>query len=185
MITEVKKHYYSEVFPVVQELEAAYQAIRREFLTVHSQELYAAWPEKFLYNEGWNVFGLRFMWNDNDEAHALCPALSAIIRRNPKLIATAGFSILNPGTVIYPHEGYQESVLRCHLGIQVPEGDCHLRVNGELLTWKNGEAFVFDDTYTHEAWNLTGKRRIVLLVDLQRDLLLASAGKTTELAYAV
>ncbi len=167
-----KKPFYSEKFEIVKDLEQKFKNIRDEFLSVAQEGLYSQWPEKFLYNEGWNVFGLRFMNSDIPEAHNICPFISSLVHKYDQLITTAGFSIMNPGTIIYPHKGYTEEVLRCHLGIEVPEGDCFLMVDGIKKSWRAGEAFVFDDTFEHQAWNLTSSRRIIMLLDLDKERLL-------------
>lgn len=167
-----RKAFYNQRFDIVEDLEMNYGKIKAEFLNVISEELYSKWPERFLYNEGWNVFGLRFMRNDLYEAHAICPFISSIVHKYDDLIVTAGFSIMSPGTIIYPHEGYTDSVLRCHMGIEVPEGDCFLKVDAVQRQWQEGEAFVFDDTFEHQAWNKTSHRRIIMLLDLDKELLL-------------
>ncbi len=172
MNVQIKKPFYTERFDIVEELEASYEQIKEEFLQIVSADHYCNWPEKFFYNDGWNVFGLRFMYKDMEEAHTLCPFLSSFIRKHDKLIATAGFSILNPGTIIYPHEGYSDQLLRCHLGIEVPEGDCFLLVDSIEKRWKEGEAFIFDDTFEHQTWNITEEKRIIMLLDLDKEILL-------------
>lgn len=169
-----KKPYYTERFAIIEDLEKNYLKIKTEFLKVVSEDLYSQWPEKFLYNEGWNVFGLRFMKNDLAEAHALCPYISSLVHKYDQLITTAGFSIMNPGTIIYPHRGYTDTVLRCHLGIEVPEGDCFLMVEDIKRHWREGEAFIFDDTFEHQAWNTTNQRRIIMLLDLDKKLLIGN-----------
>lgn len=156
----------------IEDLERHYPHIKEEFLRVVSEDLCVQWPERFLYNEGWNVFGLRFQYQDLPEAHALCPYISRLVKKYDRMIETAGFSILSPGTVIRPHVGYSHEVLRCHLGIQVPPGDCCLRVGAATWKWKEGRAFIFDDTIEHEAWNRTDQKRIVMLLDLKKDCLL-------------
>ena len=75
---------------------------------------------------------------------------------------------MNPGCEIYPHHGYTGDVLRCHLGLIVPEGDCCLKVDDEVKSWKEGEILFFDDTKRHSAWNKTNDIRIILLTDLKR-----------------
>jgi len=52
-----------------------------------------------------------------------------------------------------------------HLGLIVPEG-CGFRVGGETREWRVGEAFVFDDTIEHEAWNRSNEDRAVLIIDV-------------------
>ncbi len=152
-------------------LQSNYEAIKNEFNSVASEDLYTEWPQKSIYNQGWNVFGLRFQAIDLPEAHEMCPVISGLISRYDDLIDTLGFSVLNPGTVIHPHKGITDTVLRCHMGISVPEGDCAIRVGDEIYKWQNGVAFVFDDTLEHEAWNKTDQKRIVMLMDLNKDVL--------------
>jgi aspartyl/asparaginyl beta-hydroxylase (cupin superfamily) len=47
----------------------------------------------------------------------------------------------------------------------VPE-NCRFRCGGETRPWREGEAFVFDDTIEHEAWNDSDKPRCVLICDV-------------------
>lgn len=155
----------------VQDIKTAYPIIKDEFKQAVSESYYVGWPEKFLYNEGWNVFGLRYQGADFSEAHKICPFLSKVISKHDLLICSAGFSILKPGTIIKPHVGYTSDVLRVHLGIQVPPGDCVLKVNGIIANWREGEVLIFDDTLEHEAWNKTESDRIILLIDIYKEYL--------------
>ena len=43
-------------------------------------------------------------------------------------------------------------------------------MGGTTKHWREGEALVFDDSYPHQAWNLTTQWRIVLFVDFLRPL---------------
>lgn len=152
-------------FPWTRRLEDSFLAIREEYEALDRQRL-RRWPETAVYNHGWEVFGLYgFGWRI-DENCALCPHLASVLDAIPD-ITTAGFSVLSPGTIIKPHRGYTSSVLRCHLGLVVP-GDCGLRVGGETRTWVEGECFIFDDTFEHEAWNRSDRPRVVLLLDVVR-----------------
>jgi aspartate beta-hydroxylase len=45
-----------------------------------------------------------------------------------------------------------------------PEG-CSFRVGSETRYWKVGEAWVFDDTIDHEAWNRSEAPRAILICD--------------------
>ena len=47
----------------------------------------------------------------------------------------------------------------------VPDG-CEFRVGGETRKWNVGEAFAFDDTIEHEAWNRSAEDRAVLIMDV-------------------
>jgi aspartyl/asparaginyl beta-hydroxylase (cupin superfamily) len=39
-------------------------------------------------------------------------------------------------------------------------------VGGETRGWIAGEAFAFDDTIEHEAWNRSERNRAVLIIDV-------------------
>jgi aspartate beta-hydroxylase len=75
------------------------------------------------------------------------------------------FSVFTPGTHLLPHRGVTNVRVVGHLPLIVPE-ECALRVGGEVHAWTEGRTVLFDDTYEHEAWNLSTKVRIVLIFDL-------------------
>jgi len=86
-------------------------------------------------------------------------------------VSTAFFSTLEPGTVLQPHEGPQQGVLRYHLGLEVPEPElCSLTVGGETRHWKEGESLLWNDTVTHSAENRGTKNRVILFLDVERPL---------------
>jgi aspartate beta-hydroxylase len=75
------------------------------------------------------------------------------------------FSTLGPGTHLLPHHGVTNARIVGHLPLIVPP-DCALRVAGELHSWRVGEVVVFDDTYSHEAWNRSAETRVVMIFDM-------------------
>jgi aspartate beta-hydroxylase len=75
------------------------------------------------------------------------------------------FSLLAPRTHIPPHTGVSNTRLVCHLPLVVPP-HCRFRVGATTREWRIGEAFVFDDTIEHEAWNDSDQLRVVLILDL-------------------
>jgi aspartyl/asparaginyl beta-hydroxylase (cupin superfamily) len=77
------------------------------------------------------------------------------------------FSLLRPGARIPPHTGQINARLICHLPLIVPDG-CGFRVGNEVRRWIEGETLIFDDTIEHEAWNNSGRLRVVLLFDIWR-----------------
>jgi aspartyl/asparaginyl beta-hydroxylase (cupin superfamily) len=77
----------------------------------------------------------------------------------------AMFSLLAPRTHIPPHTGVSNTRLVCHLPLIVPP-NCRFRVGATTREWNVGEAFVFDDTIEHEAWNDSDQLRVVLILDL-------------------
>ena len=152
-------------FPFVEQLEASTAEIRAELERL-DPEKFTAWPEKFLYENRWDVFGLYGFGRKLTGNCDLCPQTTAAVERIPQMV-TAGFSWLAAGAHIKPHRGYTDSVLRCHLPLLVP-GDCALRVGGETRVWQEGRCLIFDDTVEHEAWNRSQTRRVILLLDFVR-----------------
>jgi aspartyl/asparaginyl beta-hydroxylase (cupin superfamily) len=114
-----------------------------------------------------------FLWEygvRNDAVCNLCPetakALEAVPQSNiPGKAPSAFFSLLRPGAHIPPHTGVTNSRSIIHLPLIVPD-NCDFRVGGETRSWKEGEAFGFDDTIEHEAWNHSDKPRVVLIFDV-------------------
>ena len=145
-------------------LEANWVPIRDECLAVGN---YVRWPES-IYNGNWDVFGL---WDLQgcllEDNAARCPNTVSVLMQIPNL-RTAGFSKLGAGAHIKPHKGYTDAVLRCHLGLVTPEGDCALKVEETVYNWQEGKAFIFNDRLLHEAWNYTDSDRYVLLLDLYK-----------------
>jgi len=116
----------------------------------------------------WSVLFLYERGRKNEHNCSLCPQTVAAIEANRTVLSLGGlayFSMLEPDTHIAPHTGPTNVRLRCHLGIDVPEG-CGLRVGGVERTWEEGRCLVFDDSFTHEAWNRSARPRVVLVVDL-------------------
>ena len=118
------------------------------------------WTAIHLLQNGWRV-----------EANARhCPkTLEAIAGMDqptvPGASPVAMFSLLAPHTKIPPHTGVANTRLVCHLPLIVPP-KCGFRVGGTTREWRVGEAFVFDDTIEHEAWNDSDELRVVLIIDL-------------------
>eukprot|EP01120_Amphizonella_sp_Union-15-10_P017154 TRINITY_DN9450_c0_g1_i1.p1 TRINITY_DN9450_c0_g1~~TRINITY_DN9450_c0_g1_i1.p1 ORF type:complete len:427 (-),score=97.33 TRINITY_DN9450_c0_g1_i1:13-1293(-) len=165
------KAYYNnlEDFPFVKALEEKFPLIKEEFLAL-KQNYLVAWPEKYLCEKGWDVFGLFAFQNKIENNCAVCPETTKILESIPGMV-TCMFSCLQPKTHIKPHVGYyqySEKILRCHLGVVVPPG-CALKVNGTVRSWEEGKCFIFDDTFMHEAWNRSKVMRVVLMIDFMFD----------------
>lgn len=119
------------------------------------------------------AWGAYYLWKYGEpveRALKRCPntaaALAAIPRADiPGRAPTAFFSILQPKTRIPPHTGVTNLRTIVHLPLIVPPG-CGFRVGGETREWRIGEAFAFDDTIEHEAWNDSDQLRAVLILDV-------------------
>jgi aspartate beta-hydroxylase len=122
------------------------------------------------HSQRWSAFHL-IAYGERIEANAArCPKTMAAIGALPQpdlpgRSPAAMFSALQPHTRIPPHTGIANVRLVTHLPLVVPPG-CGFRVGGETREWKVGEAWVFDDTIEHEAWNNSEDLRVILICDV-------------------
>jgi aspartate beta-hydroxylase len=125
-----------------------------------------------LDNPDWSAFYLIKDGTTLADNAARCPRTMAAISelplcridgRTPSVL----FSLLRPGARIPPHHGFLNTRLICHLPLIVP-ARCGLRVGNETREWRKGELLIFDDSIEHEAWNLSGELRAVLIFDVWR-----------------
>jgi hypothetical protein len=112
------------------------------------------------------------LWRDGERIGAVCDraprtaelAESLPLARIPGRAPAVFFSILKAGKRIPPHTGVTNIRSIVHLPLIVPDG-CGFRVGGETRKWREGHAFVFDDTIEHEAWNDSPSDRALLILD--------------------
>jgi beta-hydroxylase len=155
-------------YPFLRALEDNWQAILAEYQAVATHPEMHAWPEGQLYDGRWDTFGLYAFGLKQQDNCRRCPVTTKLVERIPGMVM-AGFSRLAPGTHIKPHVGYggwAQYVLRCHLGLVVPQG-CEMRVGAETRSWHQGKVTVFCDATEHEVWNRAATERVVLLLDFR------------------
>jgi hypothetical protein len=172
-----------ESFAGLGALEQATDEIRAEFNALIEAEAaemvpYIQYPDRVPMRQ-WKELNNNRNWTaihllrngQRVEANARhCPkTLAAIAMMDqpqvPGASPNAMFSLLAPRTRIPPHTGVANTRLVCHLPLIVP-AKCGFRVGETIREWKVGEAFVFDDTIEHEAWNDSDELRVVLIIDL-------------------
>lgn len=190
-----------EAFPWLQSLEQAAGDIRAELegvLTSHAQSFRPyvqsdpSRPQRsqdgLVDNPNWSAF---YLWKNGErveESIALCPRTAAVVERLP-LAELPGrspsvlFSLLRPGAHIPPHCGLVNTRLIGHLPLVVPPG-CSFRVGNETREWREGEAWVFDDTIEHEAWNRSGRTRVILLFEIWRPELTAEERRAVQSLFS-
>jgi aspartyl/asparaginyl beta-hydroxylase (cupin superfamily) len=119
------------------------------------------WSALFLYKNG-----------TEQPVAARCPRTMAALAeapltRIPGRTPSILYSKLAAGAHIPPHTGMLNTRLICHLPLIVPEG-CAFRVGNEERVWIEGEAWAFDDSIEHEAWNRSARDRYILIFDVWR-----------------
>lgn len=169
-------------FPWFADLERATPAIREE-LSVLLRAGEEALRPYIRLDEGspanlWTAldgsldWGACFFWEYGEPNRAIlerCPNTAALLetlplQQIPGRAPNVFFSLLRPGKRIPPHTGVTNTRAIVHLALDVPAG-CGFRVGGETREWVEGQAFAFDDTIEHEAWNHSDRRRAVLILD--------------------
>lgn len=176
--------YDRGLFPWLEELEAGTEMMRAELETA----LKVAWDDEFVpyiaapkgvpinqwgelnHSRRWSSL---FLWKDgvkHERACQLCPGTTELLSRlplaeQPNFAPTAMFSALEAHTHIPPHTGSTNVRLLTHLPLILP-GPARFRVGSETREWRMGEAWVFDDTINHEAWNDADELRVIFIFDI-------------------
>jgi aspartate beta-hydroxylase len=177
-------------FPWLGAFEAATAEIRQELLNLLTSdpsgvEPYVDYPEGLPLNQWkdlnksrkWGAYYLIRSGTPEPDHLARCPKTAELLAgaplaRVPGQAPTAFFSLLEPHTRIPAHTGVTNTRLVCHVPLIVPPG-CGFRVGAETREWKTGEAWVFDDTIEHAAWNDSDAPRAILIIDTWNPFLTA------------
>ena len=181
-LPEIEFHDLSQ-FPEIAGLERHSASIRGEFEALIAAEAaemvpYIQYPDRVPLRQwqalnnsrDWSAIHLMQNGRRIDANARHCPRAMAAVSALPQpevpgASPNAMFSLLAPRTRIPAHTGVANTRLVCHLPLIVPPG-CGFRVGASVRDWREGEAFVFDDTIEHEAWNDSDQLRVVLILDL-------------------
>jgi aspartyl/asparaginyl beta-hydroxylase (cupin superfamily) len=169
-------------FPWLDRIEAMAGAIRAEFEALRQEGLAGFSPyvemEPGAPTNKWTPLDQSLDWaalhlwrhgERSEEACRRCPETAAALAgmplaQVPRRMPTAFFSVLRPRTHLPAHQGVSNARAIIHLPLIVPRG-CRFRVGGESREWRVGEAWAFDDTIEHEAWNDSDELRAILIFD--------------------
>ncbi len=136
---------------------------------------------EFLRNSGltsWKAIGLRFEnkrlgilseTDEDDEKRIKYPTAYKLIQRFQGDIGNAGYSIIEPNSVIDRHTGPENrdgEYLRIHIPLIIPIGDIFFECLGEIITWD--DIWGFNNQLIHSAHNYTNEYRLIFLIDLRR-----------------
>lgn len=175
--------YDRALFPWLETLEAATPVIQGELeamLADSSDQFapYIAYPKSAPVNQWGELNHSRkwttlWLWRDGARQDAVCercPRTAALLEslplcRQDGFAPTAVFSALQPHTHIPAHTGSSNVRLLVHLPLILP-GPARFRVGNTVRDWRMGEAWVFDDTIEHEAWNDADQMRVILIFDI-------------------
>jgi len=175
--------YEREEFPWLADLEAATVPMQQELATILREDQAGFAPyihyedhmpldqwRELNHSPRWSAFHFYEKGQPVAERCRRAPATMEVLARLPQAQVplrspSALFSVLQPKTRIPPHTGVANFRLVVHLPLIVPPA-CGFRVGGETRQWRIGEAWVFDDTIEHEAWNDSEQTRIIFICDV-------------------
>lgn len=141
---------------------------------IHSTDLAAVQQvdraqRHFNRDADWEVLVLRIYGREVSNRLGELPTLMRLLREHPDIVSVA-VSAVGPGKRIPWHPGMYKGLLRAHLGVEIPDGECWMQVGRSRRGWRAGEVLVFDDTIPHRVVNDTDRRRVVLMVEIFRPM---------------
>jgi len=166
------------LYPFVPPIEADWAKIRAELDALLKDRaklpsFHEISPDQMRISHGdhWKVFILFGFGVASERNCARCPETARLLRAIPGL-QSAWFSILAPRYHIPRHRGVTKTLIRTHLGLIIPAGidHCRMQVGDTTFGWEPGKCVVFDDFYEHEVWNETDEQRVVLIFDVVRPM---------------
>jgi beta-hydroxylase len=165
-----------EQFPELAKLSDNWQTIRDEATRLFDEGFIRAaannndWGFYSFFKSGWKRFYLKWYDDFLPSARSLCPQTVEILNSIPS-VHGAMFAMLPPGGKLGAHRDPFAGSLRYHLGLVTPNSDkCRILVDGVPCVWRDGEAFMFDETFIHSAENKTDVNRIILFCDVERPM---------------
>ena len=171
-------------YPELQVLEDNWETIRDEALELHrngyfdqttnadNQSYYDVGFRTF-YKYGWSKFYLKWYGTVHNSATRLCPKTTDLVSGIDS-VNGAMFTVLPPGSKLTRHLDPIACSLRYHLGLSTPNDQaCYISVDGNVISWRDGKAFMFDETYLHHAHNDSEQLRIILMCDIERPMFFA------------
>ena len=163
-------------FPELATLRDNWQTIRDEAVKLFDEGYIRAaaknndWGFYSFFRSGWKRFYLKWYDDFLPSARTLCPRTVEILDAIPS-VHGAMFAMLPAGGKLGAHRDPFAGSLRYHLGLVTPNSDkCRILVDGVPCVWRDGQDFMFDETFIHSAENATDQNRIILFCDVERPM---------------
>ncbi|XP_014015106.1 aspartyl/asparaginyl beta-hydroxylase isoform X6 [Salmo salar] len=157
---------------LVKTLERNWRIIRDEAQSVMDKTTGLFVPEEENLREKgeWGQFTL---WQQGKKAGEACrsvPKTCGLLERYPEATGCKRgqikFSVMQPGTHVWPHTGPTNCRLRMHLGLVIPKTGCKIRCTNDTRAWEEGKVLIFDDSFEHEVWQDADSYRLIFIVDV-------------------
>ncbi|KFQ49733.1 Aspartyl/asparaginyl beta-hydroxylase, partial [Nestor notabilis] len=169
---------------LVKSLEKNWKLIRDEGLAVMDKKRSLFLPEdENLREKGdWSQFTLWQQGRKNENACKSVPKTCALLERFPEATGCRRgqikYSVMHPGTHVWPHTGPTNCRLRMHLGLVIPKEGCRIRCAQDNRAWEEGKVLIFDDSFEHEVWQDAEDYRLIFIVDVWHPELTAQQRRT-------
>jgi len=168
-------------FPELNIIQENWETIREEakslkeqgFFDQTTKESSASYYDlgfRTFYKYGWSKFYINWYGYTHQSAKKLCPKTVSVLKDIPS-VNGAMFSLLPVGSKLTRHLDPIASSLRLHIALDTPgKPECFINVDGQDYFWKDGEAFLFDETFIHHARNNSSQDRLILMCDVDRPM---------------
>ncbi|XP_037612933.1 aspartyl/asparaginyl beta-hydroxylase isoform X20 [Sebastes umbrosus] len=157
---------------LVRALERNWKTIREEALAVMDQSTGSFIPEEENLREK-GEWGQYTIWQQGKKVGNACqgvPKTCSLLERYAEATGCKRgqikFSVMHPGTHVWPHTGPTNCRLRMHLGLVVPKQGCRIRCTDDTRKWEEGKVLIFDDSFEHEVWQDADSYRLIFIVDV-------------------
>ncbi|KAM8731898.1 aspartyl/asparaginyl beta-hydroxylase-like isoform 3-T3 [Acanthopagrus schlegelii] len=157
---------------LVKTLERNWKTIRDEALAVMDQSTRSFIPEDENLREK-GEWGQYTLWQQGKKVGNSCqgvPKTCALLERYSEATGCKRgqikFSVMQPGTHVWPHTGPTNCRLRMHLGLVIPKQGCRIRCTDQTREWEEGKVLIFDDSFEHEVWQEADSYRLIFIVDV-------------------
>ncbi|XP_023583491.1 aspartyl/asparaginyl beta-hydroxylase [Trichechus manatus latirostris] len=153
-------------------LERNWKLIRDEGLAVmdKARGLFLPEDENLREKGDWSQFTLWQQGRKNENACKGAPKTCALLEKFPEATGCRRgqikYSVMHPGTHVWPHTGPTNCRLRMHLGLVIPKEGCKIRCANKTKTWEEGKVLIFDDSFEHEVWQDASSFRLIFIVDV-------------------
>ncbi|XP_074550056.1 aspartyl/asparaginyl beta-hydroxylase-like isoform X2 [Halichoeres trimaculatus] len=157
---------------LVKTLERNWKTIRDEALAVMDKNTGLFVPEEENLREK-GEWGQYTLWQQGKKVGTACqgvPKTCALLERYTEATGCKRgqikFSVMQPGTHVWPHTGPTNCRLRMHLGLVIPKRGCKIRCTDQTREWEEGKVLIFDDSFEHEVWQDADSYRLIFIVDV-------------------
>ncbi|XP_072267233.1 aspartyl/asparaginyl beta-hydroxylase isoform X3 [Pyxicephalus adspersus] len=157
---------------LVRTLEVNWKIIRDEGLAVmdEAKGLFIPEDENLREKGDWSQYTLWQQGRKNEKSCKAAPRTCALLERFPESTGCRRgqikYSVMHPGTHVWPHTGPTNCRLRMHLGLVIPKPGCRIRCANDTRSWEEGRVLIFDDSFEHEVWQDADSYRLIFIVDV-------------------